>query len=147
MSDARFHPSGTKLVATKWYFSTRSLGAGEGWEYELPSSLLSRSSSTQSQVSPGSGKRLVGRTMPSGWPSSMYEEVQIGPEQFIWGGEDTVIYSKNVIDQGVFEYSKGVCAIIVLFHHLYQLNLILPFNERCPSGNICYLLQESYKRC
>ena len=99
MSDARFHPSGSTVVATKWYTSSRSVGAGEGWEYEVPAK--------PKAVKVNSGKRLVGRTLPAGWGPERYEDQQIGSEQFIWHGNDSLIYSKNVVDQGVFDYSKG----------------------------------------
>lgn len=56
----------------------------------------------------GSGRRLVGRTLPDGWSADRYGDQQIGPEQFIWRGEDALIYSMNVGDtDGQFEYSKG----------------------------------------
>ncbi|PCH38468.1 hypothetical protein WOLCODRAFT_64922 [Wolfiporia cocos MD-104 SS10] len=104
VSDARFHPSGTTVVATKWYTSSRSLGAGEGWEYEVPSP-----EATDTQIVAGSGKRLVGRTLPQGWGPERYGDQQIGPEQFVWRGNDTLIYSKNVRDtNGAFTYSKDV---------------------------------------
>ena len=100
VSDARFHPSGSTVVATKWYTSSRSVGAGEGWEYEVPAK--------PKAVKVNSGKRLVGRTLPAGWGPERYEDQQIGSEQFIWHGNDSLIYSKNVVDQGVFDYSKGM---------------------------------------
>ena len=104
MSDPRFHPSGTKVVATKWFTSSRSLGAGEGWEYPLPGEGASPTS-----IKAGSGKLLVGRTLPLGWTVENYGEQQVGPEQFIWQGNDSVIYSKNTEDtNGVWEYSKGM---------------------------------------
>lgn len=55
----------------------------------------------------GAGKRLVGRTLPGGWNPEQYGEQQIGPEQFIWKSNDTLIYSKNVDEDGSFSYSKG----------------------------------------
>lgn len=105
VSDARFHPSGSKVIATKWYTSERSLGAGEGWEYGVRS--LDELQNTGKQVNVGSGSRLVGRSLPLGWSTEDYGNQQIGPEQFIWNGDDTLIYSKNVVDETVFEYSKG----------------------------------------
>ncbi|THU96354.1 hypothetical protein K435DRAFT_722853 [Dendrothele bispora CBS 962.96] len=103
VTDARFHPSGKKVVATKWYTSGRSLGAGEGWEYDIPSS-------NTSTIAAGSGTRLVGRTLPPGWTMDNYGDQQIGPEQLIWSGEDALIYSKNVKREstGSFEYSEDV---------------------------------------
>ncbi|KAK0458565.1 uncharacterized protein EV420DRAFT_1629551 [Desarmillaria tabescens] len=98
VSDARFHPSGKKVIATKWYTSRRSLGAGEGWEYSIPA--------PGDDIQSGSGVRLVGRTLPAGFED--YGEQQIGPEQLIWHGEDRVIFSKNVRDPTSFTYSKDV---------------------------------------
>ncbi|PBK62923.1 hypothetical protein ARMSODRAFT_997185 [Armillaria solidipes] len=98
VSDARFHPSGKKVIATKWYTSRCSLGAGEGWEYSIPAS--------GDDIVSGSGVRLVGRTLPAGFKD--YGEQQIGPEQLIWHGEDSVIFSKNVRDPTSFTYSKDV---------------------------------------
>ncbi|KAJ8474259.1 hypothetical protein ONZ45_g16009 [Pleurotus djamor] len=103
VSDPRFHPSGSKVIATKWYTSSRSLGAGESWEYAL--------SSDDSHIPVESGTRRVGRTLPPGWDTaSDYGDQQVGPEQAIWHGHDTLIYSKNVADEGngAFEYSKDV---------------------------------------
>ncbi len=77
------------------------MGAGEGWEYEV-------TDSSDETITVGSGKRLVGRTLPFGWGPGSYENQQIGPEQFIWYGNDSVIYAKNVIDSnGQYTYSKG----------------------------------------
>ncbi|OCH90621.1 hypothetical protein OBBRIDRAFT_887531 [Obba rivulosa] len=104
VSDARFHPSGEKVIATKWYTSERSLGAGEGWVYAVPDV-----SSSVAPIKAGSGERVVGRTLPRGWGPEQYEDQQIGPEQLIWAGNDTLIWSKNVRDtNGVFTYSKDV---------------------------------------
>ncbi|KAL6308701.1 hypothetical protein BKA93DRAFT_763864 [Sparassis latifolia] len=101
VSDARFHPSGSSVIATKWYTSSRSLGAGEGWQYSIPN--------PGTPVEVGSGKRVIGRTLPQGWGPDRYGDQQIGPEQFIWRGNDTLIYSKNVRDtNGAFSYSKDV---------------------------------------
>ncbi|KAJ3838794.1 hypothetical protein F5878DRAFT_725021 [Lentinula raphanica] len=104
VTDARFHPSGKKVIATKWYTSERSLGGGEGWEYTVPSV----DAHVDRFVKAGSGKRVVGRTLPRGWTTSQYGDQQIGPEQFIWHGEDSLIYSKNVRDEFEFLYSKDV---------------------------------------
>ena len=97
------------MVATKWYTSSRSIGAGEGWVYDLPE--------WGSQVPLGSGQRIVSRTLPSGWTSAEYGNQQVGPEQSIWYGEDAVIYSKNVVDiDGTWTYNKdphsGIYAIL-----------------------------------
>ena len=105
ITDPRFHPSGRKIIATKWYTGSRSLGAGEGWVYELPASNSSLSGG--GIIHPGDGERLLGRTLPPGWNSERYGEQQIGPEHLIWHGNDEVIYSKNIIDKSSFTYSKG----------------------------------------
>ncbi|KAK6992264.1 Amidohydro-rel domain-containing protein [Favolaschia claudopus] len=103
VSEPRFHPSNPdRIIATKWYTSTRSLGAGEGWEYTVP-----KPGDTKT-IEVGSGKRVLGRTLPRGWTNEQYGEQQIGPEQFIWYGEDSVIFSKNVRDESEFSYSKDV---------------------------------------
>lgn len=119
VTDARFHPSGEKIIATKWYTSSRSLGGGEGWEYPVPSV----DSNGQQSIETGSGTRIVGRTLPRGWNPSQYGDQQIGPEQFIWYKEDGLIYSKNVEDEHTFTYSKGAACIIL--KQLPILNLIL----------------------
>ncbi|KAF8061652.1 hypothetical protein FPV67DRAFT_1673271 [Lyophyllum atratum] len=108
VTDARFHPSGSKIIATKWYTSSRSLGAGEGWEYSVPS-LEDLQSRKERTVAAGDGNRVVSRTLPPGWSAEQYGDQQIGPEQFIWNTEgDSIIYSKNVRDQSTFSYSKDV---------------------------------------
>lgn len=86
--------------------SERSLGAGEGWEYSVPSLEDLRSRKTYT-VESGSGTRVIGRTLPLGWSAQDYGEQQIGPEQHIWSGPDSIIFSKNVIDENYFTYSKG----------------------------------------
>lgn len=101
VSDARFHSSGSSIIATKWYTSSRSLGAGESWQYTTPNF------GDNSTIPVGAGTRVLGRTLPLGWTNDQYEEQQIGPEQAIWRGEDSIIFSKNVRDDKVFAYSKG----------------------------------------
>ncbi|KAG2020880.1 amidohydrolase, variant 3 [Coprinopsis cinerea AmutBmut pab1-1] len=126
VSDARFHPSGTKVVATKWYTSSRSLGAGEGWEYEVPS-LEDIRNGVQPQIPVGSGTRVLSRTLPRGWTSSDYGDQQIGPEQIIWCGNDSVIFSKNSVDSSRFSYSKDVHSGI---YAIYQRNLTTGSTEK-----------------
>ncbi|KAJ6515142.1 hypothetical protein C8R47DRAFT_1173056 [Mycena vitilis] len=116
ISDPRFHPSGNKIIATKWYTSSRSLGAGEGWEYTIPDLDLAGNNT----ISAGSGTRVLGRTIPFGWTNEQYGEQQIGPEQFIWRGEDSVIFSKNVRDENEFSYSKDVHQGI---YSIFSLNI------------------------
>jgi hypothetical protein len=105
------------VIATKWYTSSRSLGAGEGWEYFVPSE--------PRNIQPGSGKRLIGRTLPFGWNPENYGDQQIGPEQFIWRGQDSVIFAKNIVDEsaGTFMYSKGA--------YLAVFSASLPFTDIC----------------
>ncbi len=105
-SEARFHPFGTKVIATKRYTSSRSLGAGEGWEYSVPS-LRALREGVIPTIEAGSGVRRVGRSLPRGWTSQEYNNQQIGPEQLIWNGNDSIIYSKDVMDSNEFAYSKG----------------------------------------
>ncbi|KAL5533836.1 hypothetical protein ACEPAG_296 [Sanghuangporus baumii] len=125
VSDARFHPSGSKLIATKWYTSSRSLGAGEGWIYELPKWGL--------EVAKGDGERAVGRTLPAGWGSEEYGSQRIGPEQFIWSGEDAVIYAKNVIDvDGTYQYSKDPHSGI---YSIFRTNLTTKRTETLVSSS------------
>lgn len=118
VSDARFHPTESKVIATKWYTSSRSLGAGEGWEFPVPSLQqlreLQSTSSSGYAVQQGSGTRLIGRTLPPGWDAAtQYGDQQIGPEQVIWASAgDGLIFSKNVIDQDTFQYSKGTRSML-----------------------------------
>lgn len=129
VSDARWHPSGTKIIATKWYFSKRSLGAGEGWEYEVPVLHDPR----QRRVEVNSGKRLVSRVLPLGWTKAGYSEQQIGHEQFSWLGNDTLVYSGNTKDVGGnFEYSKGIIYACVFVVFIY-------INVRCGRRSPGYL--------
>ncbi|CAK5283098.1 unnamed protein product [Mycena citricolor] len=112
ISDARFHPSGSEIIATKWYTTSRSLGAGEGWRFPVPEA------GDNSTIKVGSGARVLGRTLPRGESPQMYGEVQVGPEQFIWRGEDGVIFSKNGIDGDQYTYSKDVHkGIYSIFSH------------------------------
>ncbi|ESK88278.1 amidohydrolase [Moniliophthora roreri MCA 2997] len=104
ITDPRFHPLRDTIVATKWYTSSRSLGAGEGWEYPVPS----LDGEGQDPIPVGSGTRIAERTLPAGFTD--YNSQQIGPEMIIWHGNDSLIYSKNVIDSTEFEYSKDVHA-------------------------------------
>ncbi|KAI5887269.1 uncharacterized protein SCHCODRAFT_02641146 [Schizophyllum commune H4-8] len=103
VSDARFHPSGKKVIATKWFTSSRSIPAGEGWEFDVPGL------GSQPSIPAKSGTKLVGHDLPAGWSNEDYGEQQVGPEQFIWRGNDTLIYSKNVVNTGgTFSYSNDV---------------------------------------
>ncbi|EPQ51053.1 hypothetical protein GLOTRDRAFT_118109 [Gloeophyllum trabeum ATCC 11539] len=132
VSDARFHPSGDTVIATKWYTSSRSLGAGEGWEYPVPS--LEDDSATA--IEAGSGRMLIGRSLPPGWTAEQYGDQQIGPEQFIWRGNDSVIYAKNVKDvNGVFTYSKDVhSGIYAIFSRNLTTNTTETLVDSFPGG-------------
>ncbi|KAF8162835.1 hypothetical protein B0H34DRAFT_794607 [Crassisporium funariophilum] len=124
VSDARFHPSGDRVIATKWYTSERSLGAGEGWEYPVPS--VEGLHKHSAAIEAGSGTRLVSRTLPRGWTAQEYGEQQIGPEQLLWQGNDSIVYSKNVVDQNEFTYSKDVHKGI---YAIFQYNLTTGLTE------------------
>ncbi|KAJ8593992.1 hypothetical protein M405DRAFT_858487 [Rhizopogon salebrosus TDB-379] len=76
VSDPRWHPSGDMAVATKWYFSSLSLGAGEGWEFPVPAV------NAKSLVEAGAGKRLVSKRLPMGWTKADYVEQQCLPSLF-----------------------------------------------------------------
>nr|GAT47344.1 predicted protein [Mycena chlorophos] len=115
VSDARFDAAGKHVLATKWITSSRSLGAGEAWEYEVPS----LNAFAQKPIAAGSGKRVLGRSVPRGWTHEQTGEAQqIGPEQSIPFGADSVIFSKNVMDEFQFQYSKDVhTGIYAIFLH------------------------------
>ncbi|KAF8520188.1 hypothetical protein BU17DRAFT_75758 [Hysterangium stoloniferum] len=102
VTDARFHPSGKSVIASKWYVSSRSIPAGEGWLFDLPR--------TGDIVQEGAGKRVISRTLPAGWSAERYGDQQIGNEQFIWKDENTLIYAKRTTQEasGVFSYSADI---------------------------------------
>ena len=112
VSDARFHPSGSSVIATKWYTSARSIGAGESWQYPV-SSVGDLQAAKQHKIKAGDGKRIIGRDLPRGWSAEQYGDQQIGPEQPLWNG-DSIIYSKNVRDESTFQYSKGLLSTSML---------------------------------
>ncbi|KAF5379903.1 hypothetical protein D9757_007185 [Collybiopsis confluens] len=108
VSNPRFHPSGNRIITSKWYTARVTIAASEGWEYPLPD--LSAEQQPNS-ISSGSGRRVLGRTLPRGMIPSHYEEYanqQIGPEQFIWAGDDRLIFAKNVIDEYVTSDGKDI---------------------------------------
>jgi WD40-like Beta Propeller Repeat len=112
ITDARFHPSGNTVIACKWYTSARSIPAGEGWQYDVPdASDLYRNSDglKYGVIRVGDGKRVISRNLAVGWSQEQYPDQQLGSEQFIWRGTDTVIYSKKPYQElsGIFEYSGG----------------------------------------
>jgi hypothetical protein len=63
----------------------------------------------------------------------MYGEQQIGPEQFIWHGDDEVIYSKNIVDERSFTYSKGERT------PNFTIRFLPILHGRCAQGHICYI--------
>ncbi|KAL0568939.1 hypothetical protein V5O48_013038 [Marasmius crinis-equi] len=109
----RFHPSGEKVIGTKWYQGYVTLGAPEGWEYSLPDLDADQ---PPSSVIQGSGKRVLGRILPPGYSMDDYPNLQVGPEQFTFNGEDSIIYAKNVVDTFTTSQEKdpfkGIFAII-----------------------------------
>ncbi|KAF5373144.1 hypothetical protein D9758_001532 [Tetrapyrgos nigripes] len=111
LSNPRFHPSGTKVIASKWYTGRITIAASEGWQYTLPD--LSADQIPQS-ISVGSGELVLGRTLPLDKTVEDYADQQIGPEQFIWFGEDSIIFAKNAADDYITsekDVYKGVYAI------------------------------------
>ncbi|TRM63706.1 hypothetical protein BD626DRAFT_495129 [Schizophyllum amplum] len=111
VSDPRWHPSGERIIAQKWFTGTITIPGGEGWIYTVPP----QSATCYWTVSAGAGDRTVIRDLPRGWKSEDYNNVNLGPEQLLWWGNDAIIYSKNVQKDGGYEYGqnvhKGVYAI------------------------------------
>ncbi|KAH7094192.1 hypothetical protein BKA62DRAFT_644774 [Auriculariales sp. MPI-PUGE-AT-0066] len=104
LSDPRWHPSGKRIIATKWYTGRITIAGGEGWEYAVP-----LPPDAHRQVPIGTGSRLVERNLPNGWPASEYNTNPIGPEMLIWDGASAVIYALNTAnDDGVYRDSKDV---------------------------------------
>ncbi|EEB96158.1 hypothetical protein MPER_04753 [Moniliophthora perniciosa FA553] len=114
VSAPRFYPSGSKVIGTKWYQGRVTLGAPEGWEYPLPTS-------TPQTIPVGSGKRVIGRTLPPGKTIEDYANLQIGPEQFTLNGEDGLIYVKNIVDTYTTSENKGLLALVSTLSHSYFL--------------------------
>ncbi|KAG5651504.1 hypothetical protein H0H81_008398 [Sphagnurus paluster] len=131
VSDARFHPFDSTIITTKWYTSSRSLGAGEGWQYHVPSA-DDLESHKERRVVAGEGSRIVSRSLPRGWSSEEYGDQQIGPEQHIWNGGDSIIYSKNIVDESAFAYSKDVHKGI---YAIFQKNLTTGQTETLVSAS------------
>jgi len=104
VTSARFHPSGSKIIASKWYTGRITIAASEGWLYDLPD--LSTEQAPGS-IQTGSGECVLGRTLPPGKTVDDYADQQIGPEQFIWYTEDTIIFAKNAVDEYITS-EKGV---------------------------------------
>ncbi|KAJ4463331.1 hypothetical protein C8J55DRAFT_444178 [Lentinula edodes] len=111
VSGPRFHPSGNKIITSKWYTGKVTISAPEGWEYNLPDLSIDQKPGT---ITSGSGRRVLGRTLPRGMTIDDYASQQIGPEQFIWAGDDVIIFAKNVVDEYTTsekDVHKGVFAI------------------------------------
>ncbi|KAE9398333.1 hypothetical protein BT96DRAFT_957632 [Gymnopus androsaceus JB14] len=111
VSSPRFHPSGKKIITSKWYTGRITIAASEGWEYTLPDlSILQKPAS----ISSGSGRRVLGRTLPRGMTVDDYADQVVGPEQFLYAGNDLVIFAKNVVDEYMVDKKdvhKGVYAL------------------------------------
>lgn len=145
VTDARFHPSGDKVVATKWYTSeARSIGAGEVWEYDVPSpeDIDTAKPGKTGKIPANSGKFRIGRTLPAGWTAERYGDVQVGPEQGIWVSNDTIVYTKNIVDEpgGRFVYSKGLSSNVV------SSTLTQAWRFRYSQRHIQYLLSQHHFR-
>ncbi|THV08005.1 hypothetical protein K435DRAFT_959464 [Dendrothele bispora CBS 962.96] len=111
VTGARFHPSGSKVIASKWYTGRITIAASEGWEYDVPDLSTEQ---TPGSIQVGRGKRIIGRTLPAGKTIGDYANQQIGPEQFIWHTEDSIIFAKNAVDDYVTsekDVHKGAFAI------------------------------------
>lgn len=105
--------------------------------------------SEHERIDAGSGKRLIERTVPGGWSEGQYGDQQIGPEQLVWRGEDSIIFAKNVIDEGkgAFSYNKGPFAHLSLLY-LFNSNewMCVCSCDRCAQGHIRHLLSKSDNR-
>ena len=101
VSDARFHPSGSKIIASKWYTGWVTLAASEVWEYDLPSF------DDIAPILPQSGRRLLGRTLPAGMTLDDYADSQVGSEQASWLTTDTFVFAKNTRDPYYIAADKG----------------------------------------
>ncbi|KAF9068356.1 hypothetical protein BDP27DRAFT_1327507 [Rhodocollybia butyracea] len=117
VSSPRFHPSEDKIIASKWYTGKVTVAVSEGWEYPLPDLSIEQKPTS---IASGSGRRVLGRTLPRGMTTDDYADQQIGPEQFIWVGDDMVIFAKNVVDEYVVSTSKDVHKGVFA---LFSLNL------------------------
>ena len=69
VSSGMWHPDGDRVVAVKWYTSTRSVPAGEIWEF---------------RVDTGEARSLVGRPAPASETTTANFGVQIGPEEPVY---------------------------------------------------------------
>lgn len=87
------------VVAVKWYTSTRSIGAGEVWKFQVP----------EKQATSNPGSRLVGRAAP---------QYQVGPEEPVSHGE-YIYYSKNIRDGASYNYGKNPYAGI---YNIFRLS-------------------------
>jgi hypothetical protein len=81
------------------------IGAPEGWAYDIP-----RLDEPQPKIPQRGGIRIVGRTLPLGYGPDRYHEIHIGSEQFIWYGDDALIYAKNV-QEDFWHYGKGMTMV------------------------------------
>ncbi|EIW77828.1 composite domain of metallo-dependent hydrolase [Coniophora puteana RWD-64-598 SS2] len=109
VTEARFHPSSDKIIAVKRHYGKISIGAGEGWVFDVPSVT---DSAPETPISAGSGARVVTKDLPPGWPKADYPEHFIGPEEIIWAGYDKVIFAKNTWTAGsIQDIHKGIYAI------------------------------------
>lgn len=114
MSGPRFHPSGSKVIATKWYTSTITIGTPEGWEYPVPSLSDLGAPAKPESIKPGSGSRVMGKTLPPGKTVDDYADQHVGPEQFVWRGDDCLIYARNIRDTYVYSAEGNGTAITTI---------------------------------
>ncbi|KAH8830826.1 hypothetical protein DL96DRAFT_1594464 [Flagelloscypha sp. PMI_526] len=104
VTSPRFHPTNaSRMIAIRWMTPQYSdIGAPEGWAYDIP-----RLDEPQPRIPQRGGIRVVGRTLPLGYGPDRYHEIHIGPEQFIWYGDDALIYAKNV-QEDFWHYGKDI---------------------------------------
>ncbi|MES1917664.1 MAG: hypothetical protein MHM6MM_009377, partial [Cercozoa sp. M6MM] len=91
LANPTWSPDGTRVVCVKFYYTERSMGSGELWEYDVAEFLRTREIQR--------GTRLVGRTS---------SDSQIGPEEPAYAADGSVFFSLNRRDEsgGVWQYNK-----------------------------------------
>eukprot|EP00735_Rhodelphis_limneticus_P002371 TRINITY_DN1321_c0_g1::TRINITY_DN1321_c0_g1_i1::g.20035::m.20035 TRINITY_DN1321_c0_g1::TRINITY_DN1321_c0_g1_i1::g.20035 ORF type:complete len:1153 (+),score=393.41,sp/Q3SGT4/TOLB_THIDA/27.36/5e-06,Amidohydro_5/PF13594.1/1e-11,Amidohydro_5/PF13594.1/5.1e+03,PD40/PF07676.7/1.3e+03,PD40/PF07676.7/1.7e+03,PD40/PF07676.7/2.8e+02,PD40/PF07676.7/0.00012,PD40/PF07676.7/24,PD40/PF07676.7/2.8e+03,PD40/PF07676.7/2.4,PD40/PF07676.7/2.4,PD40/PF07676.7/1.2e+04,PD40/PF07676.7/2.2e+03,PD40/PF07676.7/3.6e+03,Ami len=103
VSSAVWHPDGKSVATVKWYYSSRSLGAGEIWMYNVTENVKS------------DGMKLLGRNSP-----------QLGPEEPFFSPDGKYLYfSRNTMDSYEFNYSKDVHkGIYTIFRYSFATGAI-----------------------
>ncbi|KAL4937283.1 hypothetical protein BDV06DRAFT_227091 [Aspergillus oleicola] len=107
-SSPAFHPTESKIIATKWFLTGRPNGAGEIWEVPF----LEHQDANRILPEQG-GKRMIQRNLPPSWSTDQYFESQLGAEQARYTPSgDGIVFTRNVRDanSGKFSYNKDVHA-------------------------------------